>query len=552
MSYVFISYAHIDTTSVEQIVSRLEAAGIKVWIDRADIRAGQQWRKEIVEGIDNAGAFSLQVSSAAVASVNVMKEVNLADEVEDPFLLPVMLEDVRLPAEFRYQLSGVQYIPYFQDHEAGYRQLENQLLQRLGQVGQRDIPRPKSREIEIVIKNGSRAKFTESARAKLLENLAAIAKGISTDYIITRIVEGSLHVFIRIPIDDSYELQAQALNNDPRLASAGISAIRFKPNGSFIVDGEFLQLPEPRGAALVDAPRKLSRRPFLTFLKLAAYLLVGLLALYGLWCFLNVFFPGLNLPSHALVALAGFPEATATATATLPPPTETPIPDTPTPSPTTTPTPTATATRTPTPTRTRTPTPTRTATSTNSPTASPTATVGGQAATVNSQAFCRYGPSTAYLSRADMFTGDPVTLQGRYQYGSWVWVKPEKIPTSCWISASLLDPPVVLNDLPIVDHRISMIFSQDIAPPDNMTAMRAGDTVTISWDPIAVAGPDFQGYLLDAFVCQGGAYLKFITNTLNTTINVTDQKNVCAGPSSGVIYGVTVRGYTDPVPITWP
>ena len=132
MSYVFISYAHVDSEEVERIVSKLEASGIKVWIDRESIRAGRQWRKEIVEGIDRAGAFVLHLSPSSAASINVLKELNLAEEMDDPCpcLIPVMLQDVSLPSQMRYQLAGVQQILYFENAEKGYQALEDQIKKR--------------------------------------------------------------------------------------------------------------------------------------------------------------------------------------------------------------------------------------------------------------------------------------------------------------------------------------------------------------------------------------------------------------------------------------
>jgi len=566
MNYAFISYAHADAEEVERIVSKLEERGFEVWIDRISIRAGRQWRKEIVEGIDNAGAFVLHLSPSSIASINVLKELNLAEEAADPYVIPVMLENISLPSQMRYQLAGVQHIAYFENAQTGYQKLENELLDRLKQKAKQAIPRPAFREIELVIKDGSIENFTESVRTQLLENLAKISMGAVGNYVITRIVEGSLHVFVRLPLDDSYELQAQALNRDPRLLAAGIAAIRFKPQGAYIVDGEFSTTPElesaaPSSAGTPQLAAASTKKPWLwrflkSVVKMALYLIVFAFAIYGLLCFSNTYFPQLNLPSLNFLSpvatptiLAAqpqpteLPEATQTASPTLLP-SETPIPDTSTPEATATPTHTVTPSATPTPSSTPTASP--------SPTVTPSPTDDGRLATSSGQAFCRYGPSTAYLSYADIFTGDQVFVQGRYQYGGWVWVKPIDSAASCWMAASLLEPPLDLSALPIIDYDISMIFSQDIEPPGNVTAVRNGNTVTISWDPINVGAADLRGYLLDAYVCQNGSYLKYIDDIQATSVMITDEVNTCPAGSSGKLYGVSTRGYTDPVTIIWP
>src|SRR6266508_6039483 len=54
-----------------------------------------------------------------------------------------------------------------------------------------------------------------------------------------------IRVFIRIPSDDAFELKAQALNNDPRLKAAGISALKFENDKQYIADGEFSPEPPP-------------------------------------------------------------------------------------------------------------------------------------------------------------------------------------------------------------------------------------------------------------------------------------------------------------------
>jgi len=97
-----------------------------------------------------------------------------------------------------------------------------------------------------------------------------------------------------------------------------------------------------------------------------------------------------------------------------------------------------------------------------------------------------------------------------------------------------------------------MIFSQDVDPPGNVTAVRNGSSVTISWNPINVRPADCRGYLLDAYVCQNGSYLKYIDDIQNTSVVITDELNTCPAGSSGKIYGVHTRGYTDPVTIPWP
>lgn len=145
-----------------------------------------------------------------------------------------------------------------------------------------------------------------------------------------------------------------------------------------------------------------------------------------------------------------------------------------------------------------------------------------------------------------------MVVDARYQYGLWLWVKPEKVERHCWIAASLVQPAVDMSTIPIVDHLVSIPVTTDIDPPANAGAVRSGSSVTISWDAISVSPEGFRGYLIDAFVCQNGVYVKFIATTNNTSYTITDEKNGCAGPSGATLYGGTAIGYTEPVVIAWP
>ena len=111
MGKIFLSYSRNDIEIADQFVSSINQAGMEVWIDREDIKVGNSWRKEIVEAIDECDAFVLMMSSHSIASTNVHKEIILSQDSGKPIYV-VMLEVVRLPAEIRYQLAGLQFINF--------------------------------------------------------------------------------------------------------------------------------------------------------------------------------------------------------------------------------------------------------------------------------------------------------------------------------------------------------------------------------------------------------------------------------------------------------
>lgn len=122
MRHIFVSYSRIDSEVVEPIVARLEQDGFHVWIDREEIKAGELWHEAIVQAVDNAYAFVLMLSPGSTASDNVRKEVDLAEDASKE-LVPVLLAPVELPANLRYQLAGIQWIEYYRDSDAKYREL---------------------------------------------------------------------------------------------------------------------------------------------------------------------------------------------------------------------------------------------------------------------------------------------------------------------------------------------------------------------------------------------------------------------------------------------
>jgi len=192
MTQVFISYSRRDIDVVESIVSQLEAAGIEVWLDREDIKPGKQWRKQIVEGIDTAEAFVLNLSPNSAASDNVLKELNLAEEALDPFILPIMLTEMKIPDEMRYQLAGTQFIAYHLDPKRGVRDLIAEIKKRREKnSGRPAVQPPAFREVELIVENQTTESFGKQAQSKFLSVLGEIIRGSVVDvgkvFLITRI-----------------------------------------------------------------------------------------------------------------------------------------------------------------------------------------------------------------------------------------------------------------------------------------------------------------------------------------------------------------------------
>ena len=57
MSKVFISYVRENSEAVQQLARNLEAYGIKVWLDKNDIKPGLRWKDAIREAISQGDFF---------------------------------------------------------------------------------------------------------------------------------------------------------------------------------------------------------------------------------------------------------------------------------------------------------------------------------------------------------------------------------------------------------------------------------------------------------------------------------------------------------------
>ena len=219
-------------------------------------------------------------------------------------------------------------------------------------------------------------------------------------------------------------------------------------------------------------------------------------------------------------------------------------------------TPTQTATSTPTETPMATSTPTITLTPSHTPTATitPTPTFTFPSATVNKQAHCRYGPSVAYLHAADLYPGDTGTVRGRFQYSSWLYIKFDKLDYFCWVAPSVVDVVGDISTILYKELNLQSIGSNQYGPPKGVTAVRDGNQVTISWDQVEMTKDKDRGYLIEAFVCQNGAYLWWTfsyPDQYTTSYTVKDEAG-CPAPSEGKLYTVEKHGFSKPVEIPWP
>ncbi len=82
MEQIFLSYSRDDKKEIDRLVSSLESAGYKVWIDSEGIQGGVVWRRQIVEAIKKSSVFMITLSHNSVKSDNLRKELDIAEDVK--------------------------------------------------------------------------------------------------------------------------------------------------------------------------------------------------------------------------------------------------------------------------------------------------------------------------------------------------------------------------------------------------------------------------------------------------------------------------------------
>ncbi len=99
MADVFISYAREDQESAKRLAGAIESRGWTVWWDRR-IPAGKSYEDVIQQAIDDARCVIVLWTVKSVASEWVRNEA--AEAARRKVLIPIRLEDVRVPLSFRH------------------------------------------------------------------------------------------------------------------------------------------------------------------------------------------------------------------------------------------------------------------------------------------------------------------------------------------------------------------------------------------------------------------------------------------------------------------
>ena len=176
-SEVFISYASKDRKRILDLVDRLSAAGVSVWIDQMGIEGATMWSQEIVAAIRDCKVLILAISKNSAGSENVVKEVALASEGRKR-ILPVYLEQADIPESMAYQLAGIQRVDFFEGQEELGKQSVIRALLKMGVNVSEEASSAASTNISSVGKGHSSALQLEKKEGTAWGKIAMALVGV--------------------------------------------------------------------------------------------------------------------------------------------------------------------------------------------------------------------------------------------------------------------------------------------------------------------------------------------------------------------------------------
>jgi hypothetical protein len=124
-SDIFISYRRADADFADRLYTLLERRGVSVWYD-ALIQPGADWRDTIAQRLQKANLMVIVLSSEALKSKELKKELAVADLYDVP-LLAVRLEEIKPRESFAYELARGNWFDIFPNPERRLSELVDYL-----------------------------------------------------------------------------------------------------------------------------------------------------------------------------------------------------------------------------------------------------------------------------------------------------------------------------------------------------------------------------------------------------------------------------------------
>ncbi len=207
-------------------------------------------------------------------------------------------------------------------------------------------------------------------------------------------------------------------------------------------------------------------------------------------------------------------------------------------------------------------TPSLTSTITRTPTITPTP--DPPVVTILQHIGCYFGPGDYYLWQYGLNETSWMEVIGRTQDGVWLLVQGVHGWNPCWARAEFMrfndGGDVTTHNIRIADPNAILPYAMNLyRPPTGIEASRSGNKVTVSWNAVWMTEDDYNGYLIEAWICKDGQqvftpvfFIPPISDNVGTLgVVITDEPG-CDLPSYARIYTVEKHGYTGYIVIPWP
>ncbi|MFX0040276.1 MAG: tetratricopeptide repeat protein [Promethearchaeota archaeon] len=125
-SFVFVSYSHTDRLQVYPIIDYLNKIGINIWYDEG-IPISEDWKKSIVENLENCSAFLVFITPHIIDSEYVRREISFAVKKHKPFF-SVYLKETELPSELEFEIGNIQFMKKYLIPETEFYNKLNRML----------------------------------------------------------------------------------------------------------------------------------------------------------------------------------------------------------------------------------------------------------------------------------------------------------------------------------------------------------------------------------------------------------------------------------------
>src|SRR5690349_13024143 len=108
--HVFLSYRSVEVEFALKIAADLKNAGVNLWMDRLDIKPGDDWLKALQQAVNDCGAMIPVLSPDYVTSKYCQRELARADRMGRP-IFPIILQPVS-ESDWPFEIERQQFIDF--------------------------------------------------------------------------------------------------------------------------------------------------------------------------------------------------------------------------------------------------------------------------------------------------------------------------------------------------------------------------------------------------------------------------------------------------------